>query len=277
MQILKNTGEYEEFDREKLRDSLLRASASLLVTNDVISKVESRLKEGMTTSEIYRIAFVFLKKKEKRTALRYSMKRSLLEFGPTGFPFEKFVAEIFRAKGYTAMVSTMLPGKCVDHEVDVVAYNDTDLVLIEVKFHNSINVKTDTKTALYVKARWDDLKDKELRISSNKQMLPTRGILITNTKFTRNAEKYARCADLGMISWSYPQKGNLYELVHDTGLHPVTTIDSLSNNQIKTLIDNDIITANKICKDPHVLKNIGITGIKAKKVIQEAKLVCSGD
>ena len=274
MKVLKNTGEYEEFNRGKLRESLLNASASLLVTNDVIEKVEKKLTEGITTSKIYKIAFNFLKKKEKKTALRYSIKRSLLGLGPTGFPFEKFVAEIFKAKGYKTMVGIVLPGECVDHEVDVLAYNETDLALIEVKFHNSLSIKTNTKVALYIKARWDDLRKKEIKISDNQKMLPTRGILVTNTKFTDNAEKYALCSNLGMISWDYPLKGNLYDLIHDTKLHPLTTVASLSNNQKARLIEKDIITANYLCEQPHMLKEVGITGNSAKKIIKEAKLVC---
>lgn len=274
MQILKNNGEREDFSREKLRESLLHASASILVTNDVISKVEEKLKEGMTTSEIYRIAFTFLKKNEKRTALRYSMKRSLLDLGPTGFPFEKYVAEIFKAKGYITKVGVTLPGRCVSHEIDVMAHNETDLILAEVKFHNSLTIKTDTKTALYVKARWDDMRNQEINLGSGLKMKPTREILITNTKFTNNAEKYALCNKMGMISWDYPKKGNLYDLISETQLHPITTVTSLTNHQKKSLIDNGIITANQLCVNPELVRKSGLSGNRARKIIQEAKLVC---
>jgi Holliday junction resolvase-like predicted endonuclease len=274
IQIVKNTGESEPFDREKLRESLLRASASLLVTNDVIKQVEKTLKDGMTTSKIYDTAFALLKKKEKRTALRYSMKRSLLDLGPTGFPFEKFVAEIFKAKGYKTSVGIRLDGKCVDHEIDVLAYNETDLAIIEVKFHNSLSIKTDTKVALYVKARYDDMKDKAFRLEKELEMKPTRGILITNTKFTRNAEKYAKCNDLGMISWDYPQKGNLYDLINETKLHPITTVEVLKKHQMQVLIDKGFITANQLCANPDILSNLKLSKKIHNEAISEAKSVC---
>ena len=274
MHILKNNGEFEDFSRDKLRESLLRASASILVTNDVISKVETKLREGMTTSEIYRVAFAFLKKNEKRTALKYSMKRSLLELGPTGFPFEQYVAEIFKAKGYKTKVGITLPGRCVSHEIDLIAYNDTDLILAEVKFHNSLTIKTDTKTALYVKARWDDMKEQIIRLEKGIEMSPTREILITNTKFTNTAEKYALCNQMGMISWDYPKKGNLYDLINETQLHPITTLSSLTNHQKKLLIQNDVITANQVYKNPELIRKVGLSGNRARKIFQEAKLVC---
>lgn len=274
IKVLKTTGEYEKFDREKLRDSLLRASASLLVTNDIVKAVEKKIKDGMTTSAIYDLAFSILKKKEKRTALRYSIKRSLLELGPTGFPFEKFIAEIFKAKGYEVETGVRIPGECVDHEIDVLAYSDEDLVYIEVKFHNSLSLKTDTKVALYVKARWDDLKTVPLRIKGNVERMPTRGILVTNTRFTENSKKYARCSGLGMISWDYPEKGNLFELIHDTNLHPISIITELSNNQKRRLLDKGIITCNQVVADKSVLDEFNLTNAKKGKVIDQVRGVC---
>lgn len=273
-QIVKTSGEYESFDKEKLRDSLLRASASLLVTNDVISKVEKRVKEGMSTDDIHKLAFELLKKKEKRTALRYSVKRSLLELGPTGFPFEKFVAEIFKAKGYTTNVGVRLPGRCVEHEIDVLAYDEKDLIYIEVKFHNSLSLKTDTKVALYVKARWDDLLDMPVRLENNIDMKPTRGILLTNTGFTENSITYARCNDMGMISWNYPRRGNLFDLINETNLHPISVVTELSNNQKRRLIDNGVITCNQVIEDKSVLDEFNLTAAKKGKVMDEVRGVC---
>jgi len=274
MQILKGTGEYEEFNPEKLKESLLRVSTSLLTAKDVVEKVMPKVKEGMTTDEIYKIAFQILNKNEKKSAMRYSMKRSILELGPTGFPFEKFIAEIFRKKGYQAETGIMLPGSCVYHEVDLLAYDEEDLIIGEVKFHNALHLKSDTKTALYVKARWDDLKDKEIITENNEHRKPTRCILITNTKFTHNSEKYAKCVGLGMISWGYPKKGNLYDLIFETKLHPVTVVHSLSNYEKELLIKNDIITANQIIDKPFKLKELGFKNSEILKIVAEAKIVC---
>ncbi len=274
MQILKGTGEYEEFNPEKLKESLLRVSTSLLTAKDVVSKVRPRIKDGMTTDYIYKIAFEILNKKEKRSAMRYSIKRSILELGPTGFPFEKFIAEIFKKKGYRTETGITLPGSCVSHEIDVLAYDEEDLILVEVKFHNALHLKSDTKTALYVKARWDDLKEKEIITENNRHRKPNRFVLITNTKFTNNSEKYGKCVGLGMISWGYPKKGNLYDLVLETKLHPITIINSLSNYEKELLIKNDIITANQIIETPFRLKEIGFNKNKIQKILNEAKIVC---
>lgn len=272
--ILKSTGEIEEFDRNKLRESLLRASASLVTTNDVIKKIEKKIREGMSTQEIYKIAFSLLNKKEKRTAMRYSLKRSIIDFGPTGFPFEKYIAEIFKKKGYKTMTGVILRGKCIEHEIDVLAYDENELVLIEVKFHNSLSIKTDTKVALYVKARWDDLKDNEVKIDKQITQKPTRELIVTNTNFTDNAIEYALCSNMGMISWNYPNKGSLFDLIHDTKLHPVTVMEELSKHQRQYLIDNGYITVNQVIENPKILNKIGLNQSKSDKLLANIKIIC---
>lgn len=272
VEILKTDGQTEPFDRAKLRDSLLKASTSMIVTDEIVQKVENNLVDGMTSSEIYRIAFDLLNEKEKRHALKYSMRRSLLTLGPTGFPFEKFISRIFHVKGYKTIIGEMVAGKCVEHEIDLIAYNKNELALIEVKFHNSLGIKTDTKVALYVKARFDDLKDQELFVEGQKR-IPTRGILITNTKFTHNAEKYAACNNLGMISWDYPKKGNLYDLIEETDSIPLTTLTSLSKSQKDALIESGYICCVEIKENPNILQEIRLNESEVEKVMKEINLI----
>jgi hypothetical protein len=275
MKIIKRVGEYEDYSRDKLRESLLRAGASIIVTNQIIKKVERVIHDDMTSGEIYQIAFDLLNKKEKITAMRYSVKRSIIELGPTGFPFEKFIAQLLEAKGYKTVVGITLRGQCIKHEVDVVAYDENELILIEAKFHNTASLKTDTKVALYVKARWDDLKEIPIKLDGKRTMKPTRGLLTTNTDFTTSAIEYARCANMDVISWSYPLKGNLFELVRETGQHPITVITELSKAQIRKLIKNGIVTANQILNNTELLSKVGVTASSSKKIVNEIKEVCA--
>ena len=77
--------------------------------------------------------------------------------GPTGFPFEQFVAEIFKAEAYSTITDQIVQGKCVEHEIDVVAWKEKELIMVEAKFHTDFNLKSDLKIVLYVKARYDDI------------------------------------------------------------------------------------------------------------------------
>ena len=57
--------------------------------------------------------------------------------------------------------------------------------LIECKSHNRFGIKNDIKTALYVKARWDDLKEGP----DGKKVESF--VLASNTSFTKDALVYA--------------------------------------------------------------------------------------
>ncbi len=275
MKILKSIGEYEEYNREKLRQSLLNASASIVVTNEIIKKIESEIRDEITSTDIYKHAFDILNEKERVTAMKYSVKRSIFELGPTGFPFEKYIAQVLEAKGYKTIVGKTLKGKCVSHEIDVIAYDQNELLLIEVKFRNKNSLKVDTKTALYVKARWDDLKDTKVKIDDNKSMSPTKFILAVNTDFTQNAINYADCVGLELISWDHPLKGSLFKFVNETGQHPISVITELNQSQKNTLIKRGYITLNQILNNTKILDEIGIAKSKKEMIITESRKICN--
>ena len=97
--IIKSDGVRELFDREKLLRSLRKIGTEKTLADMIVTKVEADLADGHTTKEIYRQAFSLLRKHQRPVALRYSLKRAIADLGPSGFPFEKFVAEIFKARG----------------------------------------------------------------------------------------------------------------------------------------------------------------------------------
>ena len=228
-QIVKGDGTREEFDIQKLIDSMKRSGASIDTATQVAEKVADSITEGMTTSVIYRNAFKELKKHEKTNAARYSMRRAILELGPTGFPFEDFFCELMRAQGYEAQVRQTLNGRCAKHEVDVVLTKDGKSAGAELKFHNTPGFKTDIRTALYVRARFTDIE--EGARDEGKKCDIDEGWLVTNTKFTENATAYAECAGLKILGWDYPQEENLSTLIESSGLYPVTVLTSLTRKK----------------------------------------------
>ncbi|HRH25728.1 MAG TPA: ATP cone domain-containing protein [Parcubacteria group bacterium] len=212
--IIKADGTREIFNPSKLRTSLIRARASEEAADAVIAQVMSELREGMTTREIYKSAFKHLVEMQKPVAQRYSVRRAMLDMGPTGFPFEDFVAEVLRTKGFETLTRQTVLGGCVPHEMDVVAWNDDKLVMVEAKFHNGLGIKSDLKVALYVKARFDDLKDNMHHYGGRDRKLDE-GWLITNTKFSSTALHYGLCQKLTMIGWNYPERGNLQDMIEE--------------------------------------------------------------
>lgn len=269
MNITKADGEQEPFDAVKFEQSLEHAGASSTARARITARVMHELHPGQRTDEIYRKAFDMLRKEEPQPiAARYSVKRALFELGPSGFPFEQFLAEVLRADGWTARTGVALTGRCAPHEVDVLAQKGGKRIGIEAKFHNTPGGKTDIKDALYVHARYEDLK-----AAYDPQSKVDEGWLVTNTTFTRNAVRYAQCSSLTLIGWDYPRANNLMAMIEKGRVHPLTCLTALSVSEKQRLLERRIV----LCKDisaPHVLREHGIRPDRIPKVMQEAKQLC---
>ncbi len=252
--ITKATGEREPFDPDKLRQSLTRAHAPKEVTERILERILLGLKDGMTTKDIYTHAFELLASEHKPTAVRYSLRKALLAMGPTGFPFEKLISEILRVKGYETTTEFTALGRCVEHEIDITAWNDEKLIMIEAKFHNEYGLKSDLKTVLYVDSRWDDVREKEFDFGHKRKL--DEGWLVTNTKFTDQAIKYAKCKNMKLIGWGYPKEGNLQDLIEETGLHPITVLNTLRLEEQRELMALGLIHILQIKENPDVARQV---------------------
>jgi hypothetical protein len=155
--ITKASGETDHYDVEKLRDSLRKSGATEEAVDKVVEEIESQLRFGMTTRKIYRKAFQALRRNSIHAASRYQLKQAIMELGPSGYPFERFVAGLFAARGYRTEVGRVVDGLCVKHELDVIAWQDGHVALVECKFRNQPGSKTDVKVALYYHARVNDV------------------------------------------------------------------------------------------------------------------------
>lgn len=274
IEIIKSDGSKEPFQEKKLRESLRKAEAPDDVINSVVDHiVEKELRPGLETSAIYNHAFSLLKQYGGATAARYSLRSSLADLGPTGYPFENFVGELFNAQDYAVETGVKVAGHCTTHEVDVIGQSDSNFVIGEVKFHNKPNIKSDVKTALYIKARFDDLEKNNFDGTNPDELEPTK-FLITNTKFTSRAIQYGECAGLKLIGWNYPVNGNLQNLIDEANLQPVTTLTTLSDNDKKELIDNEMVLCKDLRKNRDALKKVGISDERMDAIMKEVDGLC---
>lgn len=266
--ILKANGQSEIFDKEKLVASLLHSGATEEAAEKVLSHILPELHNDMTTNDIYAHAFSVLQDISRPIARSYSLRRAVMDLGPSGFPFEDFVAKVLEAKGFTCKTRETVLGECVPHEVDVVAYNKEQLIMIEAKFHNELGIKSDLKVVLYIKARFDDLRENVFDYGGANRTI-TDCWLITNTKFSSTAIHYGVCKNLTMIGWNYPEKGNLQDMIEDEALHPITCLTSLSSVDKKTLLSNRIVLCSDIKKNPKLLNEFLGSSFDSKPVISE--------
>ena len=235
----------------------------------VLAAIVHELQPNMTTETIYRRAFDILKKEEALPiAARYSVKRAVFALGPSGFPFEQFLAEILRGHGWQVRTGVTLTGRCAPHEVDVLAEKNDQRVGIEAKFHNDPGGKTDIRDTLYVRARYEDLAaapDAANRVDE--------GWLVTNTRFTHNAVRYAQCAGLTLIGWDYPRTRGLLTLIEEARVHPLTALTTLSEGEKHHLLDKKIVLCKSI-QTPHLLREFGIRPERITAVLDEAQRLC---
>jgi len=267
--IKKADGTAEQFNEAKLKRSLLRSGASNEEVKFIVGRILQELHDGMRTQDIYQKAFAYLKVGEKPVAARYSLRRALFNLGPTGFPFEDLLARLFKSEGYEVKTRSTLKGRCAIHELDVAAYKPNHSFVAEAKFHAHPGIKSDLQVALYSYARLMDLESQKICLDD--QCGIKEFWIITNTKFTSAAIKYAECVGLKLLSWDYPKKGNLHDRIEASGLYPITVLQSLSASQKAALLMKNIVVCSDIVEKPHLLRYAHISPRKIEAVISEAR------
>jgi hypothetical protein len=265
IQIAKADGTSEPFNPHKLIASLTRAGASQSTANQILGDIEKELYNGITTGEIYSHAFTRLRSAGVGHAARYSLKRAMLDFGPPGFPFEAYIAELFRAEGHDARVDQIIQGRCVEHEVDIVIKSGNETVYAEAKFHNTLGFKTDLKTVLYVQARIEDIATKHEG---------SKGLVVTNTKFTDRALQYAQCRRLELLAWDYPQSMTLHERIDKAKLYPVTALTTLSRREKMALLEQREVLCTTLPQKTDLLRQAGVAAGKVGMVLEEVGALC---
>lgn len=271
--VEKRDGTKEKFQSEKLRESLQEAGAPEEMIQDIVDKITDEVTKETTTNIIYERAFELLKEKRRSFAARYSLRQSLADLGPTGYPFEKFVARIFDAQGYNSSVGVTIQGNCARHEIDVVAESDKKLILVEAKFHNSQSIKSAVQTSLYVNARFNDIEENDYG-DFNNEGKKVEYWLVTNTKFSSQAIKYGECSGLQMIGWGYPEEDNLEDLITEASLQPVTALTTLSGSHTKELTKNGVVLCKTLRAERDKLEALGFDEEKIAEVMNEVNHLC---
>jgi len=119
MKIVKHSGDIVEYSPIKLKASLSKSGASPLIVDVILETIQKELYQGISTKQIYKMAFNLLKKASNSHAARYNLKEAIRLLGPAGFFFEKYIARLFESEEYKTKTNIHLRGKCVSHEIDI--------------------------------------------------------------------------------------------------------------------------------------------------------------
>lgn len=203
IQIIKASGEKVVFSVQKLRSSLARSGAGKDAIEAVVKEVESQLHDEMTTKKIYQLAFKILNRKHKPAASKYKLKKAIMELGPSGFPFEKYISELLLSQGHFIKLNVIM----------------------------------------HVHSWFNDIVSKIPEKKSYKSWI------VTNTRFSTDAIQYARCSELNLLGWDYPDNAGLRECIDQAGLYPVTCLTTMTQKREIKNFDSRIglVPANWFC------------------------------
>jgi hypothetical protein len=273
MKIVKHSGNIVDYDPLKLKQSLLKSGASNREVDAILQTIENQIYEGISTKQIYKMAFSLLKKASHSQAARYNLKEAIRLLGPTGFFFEKYIARLYASEGYQTLTNFILQGKCVSHEIDVLVKKDNAIAMVECKFHLGKDANSDVKVPMYILSRFNDLKDRKHTIYTRNDIL-SKCWIVTNNRFTADAIAFAKCSKLNLLSWNYPENNNLKTKNDTHYLYPVTCLTTLSLAEKDKLLVQDVILVKEIINNSECLEKIGLSSNRIKNVLKEASELC---
>jgi hypothetical protein len=264
MQVIKSSGLFEKFNPHKIYRSVRLAGGSRDLAMHSVEEVKKKFKKNVSSQEILKFLVDFLKK-EKGVSERYNLKRAIMSLGPSGFPFEKFVARVLEDYGFKTKVGVKIKGKNILHEIDIVAVKDQK-IMIECKYHNEPGIITRLHPALYTYARFLDLQEQGFE----------RAWLVTNTKCSKDAINYSKGVGLRITSWNYPRKESLKDLIREKQLYPITILTNLGDQEINKLYGAGFIIIKDLLNFSldELFKKTKINKRKLQLIIKEVKSIC---
>lgn len=269
MYVTKADGRKEEFDEKKIKRTCIKAGASKENTRCIIDEIKKQVYDGITTREIYKKVREKLRELNPKTSKIYSLRESLSAIDPLAF--ELYVYELLSSCDYECTHDVIVPGKSVEHQIDIIAKGDK-LYLVECKRHERYERFSGLKTILEIHSRVEDLKE-GYKNGKNKYNFD-KAWIITNTKFSEHAIRYAKAENIKLTGWNYPKNNGIDNLITDKKLYPVTILNV--NKKIeRDLMEKNIVTLNDLLSfDIHTLCNkIKIDEKEAENLLSTAKSI----
>jgi len=214
-----------------------------------------------------------LKSKSRVSASKYKLKKAIMELGPSGFPFEKFVGKILEMEGFSTNVGVIVQGNCVQHEVDVIAQKEDKHNMIECKYHSDQGRFCNVKIPLYIHSRFLDV-EKQWEHQKGHEAKLHKGGVYTNTRFTTDAIQYGKCVGMLMTSWDYPRGNGLKDRIDQSGLHPLTALTTLTKAEKTKLLDEGVVLCKELHESPKLLEKIGVPKSRHKNVLEDSEALC---
>ncbi|MCL5010761.1 MAG: hypothetical protein M1127_00925 [Patescibacteria group bacterium] len=245
--VVNSKGEQEPFSFKKVSRSAQRAGANRQLAQKIAAEIEKRVYPGAATSVIFNEVRKLLRGENPAASLRFNLKQAMKDLGPTGFPFEKYVAAVLGRLGYQVKINQFISGAWLkNYEIDFIAKKGDVLKIGECKYRREAGGSVDQEIALANFARFLDIQNN--LPAKRKNPLQLRSFLITNAKFTSRAAKYCRAAGVELLGWNYPKNRGLEYLIEENGLYPITILPSLKRYFSCVMARCDLMLATDVLK-----------------------------
>ena len=263
--VINNSGEKELFSWKKVCNSAERVGASKILAKEIANIIEKEVYSGVLTREIFKRVEQILSKEYPRGRIRFRLKKAIRRLGPSGFPFEKYVANIFKQLGFSVKINQYVKGQCVRHEIDFLAKEEKYFLIGECKYHSLPGGRVDLKVGLIHYARFLDLKTGNSFKKIKSERLKMRPIIVTNTKFTSKVIEYCKCSGVDLLGWKYPEGRGLEYVIESEKFYPITILPSLTSNLLEIFYQERLILVQDLLK-MDLVKFSKKTGISKKKI-----------
>ena len=235
--VTKADGSRQPFEKNKIVRTCLRMKAGKDAAEDIADKIERRLYEGIPTKKILKMIFSYLGEYRPELKHQIDLREAVCLLRPKP-DFEQFVGLLLKYEGYDVKMNRILSGKCIEHEIDVVASKGNENLYVEVKHHYQPHSYTGVDVFLEAQATFEDLNDGKNNF--------TKAMVVTNTKLSEHAMTYARCKNIGAVGWRYPEEMSLEMMIEKNKFYPVTLIKGLDTHVLSRLGDNGIVLIEQL-------------------------------
>lgn len=277
--VVNSNGERERFSLQKVYRSVRRVSASQELARKIAKTIGKEAYSGIRTSEISEKIKKLLCQETPRSALRFNLKEGMRKLGPSGFPFEKFIGEVFKKLDFETKINQYIPGFCLtDYEIDLLAQKENLIYIGECKYRNFSGETVHLRDALANYARFLDILNGPYFKAKKYRNYKIKTILITNAKFTAQAIRYSYCKDIELLGWKRPKNQGLEYLIEKNNLCPITILPSLKGPLKDVFVSEEIMLVQDVAKiNPQKFsEKFKISPRYLYPLVGEAKLLIEG-
>lgn len=269
--ITKTSGLKEPYEPAKIEASLSKIGATPLDIKKTLQEVGGILKPNTKSTDLYRCSLSVLRQYNPYAAARYSLKRAIMELGPGGFVFEKYISRVLQNYGYKTEVGVKMFGKCVSQEIDIVAHTANKKFMVECKYHNVLGTASDLKVMMYSQARFEDVRTAAEAGNFDQAWL------VTNTRVTSEAIKYAQCMNIKILAWQYPTRNSLEQIIDKKNLYPITILPSMTRQVLNKMLNSDLVMAEDLLRytAQDMQYRFKLKDFVAKSLERESRMLCS--